>query len=163
MSYSCFLRTFNADDDTCSGQAVKFDAYINNQCVPLKDSDQSFIYNFPSRTTYSGITCQGVGTVESNYFYTTCQAGSKMNGALIQGMNPTPRPTTNYQAATAVDGNGSNNIGLGVIAAITIVITGVIGVIFLLGFFFATKATKRSASIDGNELTTTSSNPLSKE
>jgi hypothetical protein len=70
-------------------------------------------------------------------------------------MNPTPRPTTNYVAATAITDDGSDDgihLGLGGIAAIALVISGFIGVVFFLGFFFAVRSKQRSNSSDGNEM-----------
>ena len=153
-SHCCyfFFRYYNSDDLTCSENVIKFDANINNECISNTQSGKSYIYNFPSRTSYSQVNCVGQSTYTANYLPTTCQASSQSIGVLVQGMNPTPRPTTNYQATSYSTGESNNSMSLGIVAAITIAISGFIGVVFLLGFFFATKSSKRSASGDGNEL-----------
>lgn len=166
LSFFLFLHRFYSNS-ACSGKNMSsFTAYINNKCFTM-DNVESYYYSFPYKTTYSNPNCQGTGTTTIS-FTPACTAGDPpiySTSELIQGMNPTPRPTTNYVPATYITDDGSDDnmtLGLGGIAAVALAISGFVGIIFFLGFCFAVRSGKRSNSADGsgNEM---SDNPVGKQ
>lgn len=163
------FRSFNNTE--CSGRALVFNAYINNKCY--LSGDQYQYYSYPYQTLYpSGDTgCGGNDGTTRLFFYPTCDAMDPtdlptlyMQSRLVQGMIPTLRPSVNYVPATSFGDDGNDDsisLGLGGIAAIALTLSGFIGIVFFLGFFFAVKAGKRSNSMEGNEMST-QENPVSK-